>query len=187
MRIDTRILLIVAVATLRAAAGPASVAAQDAVPCDAVELVSGNQRYNRLVCSGIDMLDQGRFGEAVRYLEDASNVMIFEFPNFMILPRLALAYWRLGDKSKATEYLNQSHLSLSVLIGIYQCEERNDGVRIVDAYGGEVKEPGIIAVLRRMCGAAYEYVYEQISFEIYLDNARLIQHHLEIARVIQGN
>ena len=188
MLVHTQMVLFATLTTLDGGVGRAAVPALDTVDYDAIEVVvPGNVRYNSLVCSGIRMLEQGRFRDAARYLEEASSLHLFEYPNFIVLPRLALAYWQLGDKSRALEILEWSRLSLSIWIGIYRCKEHSTGFRVVDRYGRDVEEPGILEATRRMCGGIYDSLYVDDEFEAYLSNAQLVQHHVDIARLIRGN
>ncbi len=154
--------------------------------CEVIELVEGNLDYNRLVCEGVRHMQQGHPVDAGLTFEKAMRMPLFEFPNFKLYPRLALSYFRAGNRDKAKETLKKSELALSVLIGSAYCKETEKGFRLVKQEGIAPESHYESEIARRMCGAAYEYVYSQRSFEIVLHNARLIEAYVEAKKEIDN-
>jgi hypothetical protein len=154
--------------------------------CHVIELVEDNPRYNALVCQGVDQMTAGRGAEAVKTFERAMNESLFEFPNFKLFSRLALAYFRTGDRAKAIVALKKAELSLSVLIGAARCEEAEMGFRVVDNGGVPLDAEMQADIAGRMCGAAYDYVYSQRTLESVLSDARLIESYYQSREEIEG-
>lgn len=127
--------------------------------CGAMEQAEGNPEYNRLVCEGLRQMERGHFAEATQTFEAAMKIPLFEFPNFALFSRLALAYLRAGDNTAARDALKKAELSLSVLIGATRCEETEKGFRLIKRGDIAVSANQDKEVTRRMCGAAYEYIY----------------------------
>lgn len=139
-----------------------STRAQQASPrgprCEALELAAGPPEYNDLVCDGIEAMKTGRHQEAAERFEKALVIHLHEVPNVALFTRLASAYHQAGDRQRALENIERAELSLNVLTGAVRCLEprglSRDGVTpIVDRHANEIEG--------RMCGAAYEYIYEQ--------------------------
>jgi len=154
--------------------------------CEAAEIVEGNLAYNRLVCEGARQMEQRRYAEAAKTFEMAMKIPLFEFPNFALFPRLALAFFKAGDREKAKDALQKAEISLSVLIGKMHCKEEEQDFRLVNQEGVSVAVHGE-AISERMCGAAYEYIYTQRSFEIVLSDAKLIALYFEVKQEIEGD
>lgn len=167
--------------------GCASAANKNA--CDAMELIDISKSYNKLVCEGIDSMSQGNYDVAISSFEQAMKQSIYEVPNFKLYPRLALAYSLNGNKDKAKENLEKAELSLLVFSRIYKCVEGDKGYFIAkESWGQEYKvdSPYREEIANRMCGAAYENMYERESLEDILIESKLVKNYLEIKRKIEG-
>src|SRR5207248_645325 len=162
----------------------ASPASAQQAPCNVPEVVLDNQRYNELACDGIRRMERGDYANAARVFEDAMRLRLFEVPNFQLYARLALAYSKLGDARKVEENLDKGRLSLLVLTGAYRCEEVADSFRIVDRGGKPVGGQHVAEIVQRMCGAAYEPIYEDDSLETFVSKARIVENYLGIAHTV---
>ncbi len=169
--------------------------ADTARPCDALEIIdigTGYKDYNDLVCAGIEYMKEERFMDAITSFESALSIRFLDIPNFELFPRLALAHFGAGEIENAKRSLLATELSLSILIGVLRCVEvdiEEFGVSgiVQDRNGTRLTGEVVDEVSRRMCGPAYDYIYRQRSFEITLDNARLIERYLAAKRVIEGD
>jgi len=148
------------------------------------EATSGN---NELVCQGLQSIERERYRDAIEAFERALAIHLFEVPNFQLFPRLALAYSKAGDGKKAQENLEKARALLLVLIGTYRCEETSAGFVFVNRQGGAVDEQFAADIARRMCGAAYDYIYETDSLEEFAHKARLVHAYLEVSKVMGGH
>lgn len=86
-----------------------SYAADEAPLCDAIEL-GGAPTYDEWVCDGIAAMERKDFAQAIRLFEQAMEVPLFEWPNYMLFPRLALVYHYAGQRQKARETLEKAEL-----------------------------------------------------------------------------
>jgi len=159
--------------------------------CNAIEEEEGNDAYNRQVCSGVYAMAAGHYDDAIRSFEDALEMHLFEYPNFALLPRLALAYWNAGRAEEALIALEKAELSLRVLVGIYRCHERADDSHwiLITSSGGPVLGEYVEETTRRMCGAAYADMYEfdeSRPWKSFEANGRLVAHFLNIKMIIRG-
>lgn len=154
--------------------------------CTDIETVSSNQKYNELVCGGIDAMHQGKYDDAINLLEKAANTPLLEYPNFKVYPRLALAYSKIGNQKKAQANLEKARLSLSVLVGIYHCSETGDGFFIAQGVDVKVDSQFNDEIAKQVCGEAYDYVYELDSLDTVVANAKLIENYLSIRDQIEG-
>ena len=190
MKIWTRCLVAASVAIL-----PIQSEADIARPCNALEIIeigAGFNDYNNLVCAGIEHMEAERFRDAITSFESALSMRFLDIPNFELFPRLALAYFGAGEIENAKRYLLATELSLSILIGTLKCvegdiEEFGGSGFVTDRYGNRVTGDVLEEVANRMCGAAYDYYYEQKSFAVTLSNAELIERYLAAKRVIEGH
>jgi tetratricopeptide (TPR) repeat protein len=153
--------------------------------CEAVELVEGNPRYNRLVCKGMEQVKQKRYAEAVKSFETAIEERLFEYPNIELYPRLALTHFHTGNRNKAQENLAKAELSLSVLIGAIRCEETAKGFRLIKRDESAVSSPYQMEISKKMCGAAFESLYTQRTFETTLHDAKLINVYYQARKEIK--
>src|SRR5690349_25156434 len=104
---------------------PLAFAAEEKVkppPCRAPELLD-DVAYNDLVCTGIAMMARHDYKRAIVTLEKARSMDLFEWPNFMLFPRLALAYHEVGDRAKAVEMLAKAELTLKIYTKLLFCIE----------------------------------------------------------------
>jgi hypothetical protein len=154
--------------------------------CKAFEVVlPGNQAYNKLVCQAADHFEHGNYRASSGRLEEAARLQLFEFPNFKILPLLALSYHRSGEKKKALETLEQARVSLLIANGEIECVEAATGFFLYRR-GQEFKHPSEDEIMNRMCGAIYDYLYQMQSLDTALWRAELVSKFLEIRRAITG-
>ncbi len=145
------------------------------LPCEAYEVLQGHDTYNGLLCAGLAAYDSGQYGEAVVALREALDQPLFEYPNFELLPRLALAYQNSGDHRLAEEYLAISELTFSVYFGIFECKEENNLYWLTDYFGQKVGHPLAERTMNRMCGAILEPIYRPATLARIGHNSRLFE------------
>ncbi len=136
-----------------------TVSARGDFPCAAYEVLQAHDTYNAMLCAGIAAYDGGRYGEAAVAFKKALDQPLFEYPNFELLPRLALAYHSSGASRLAKEYLAVSELTFSVYFGILECKEENNVYWLADHFGQKVGHPLAERTMNRMCGAILEPIY----------------------------
>lgn len=148
--------------------------------CEAPELLGSHREYNQLVCDGVEAMQAGRYLDAVRRFEQGLDITLFEFPNFMLLPRLALAYSKAGRAKEARQTVEEARIALSVLTGLYACSYTADGsnFQIRDRYGNVLTSPEAEHAKTRMCGEMYEPIYTDRSLEDIFYDAKLIEVYL---------
>ena len=162
--------------------------------CDAIEIIdlgAAYNNYNNLLCSGIEQMKEERFEDAISSFKAALSIRFLDIPNFELLSRLAMAYFRARDIENAKYYLSATELSLSILIGTLKCVEvevEDFGANhiITDRYGVRLYGDVVEEIVNRMCGAAYDYFYPQRSFSITLSNAKLITRYYAVKRLIES-
>lgn len=133
-------------------------------PCDTHELQQGEVAYNRLVCDGLSAYDRGQYWVAIEAFEIALNERLFEYPNFELLPRLALAYHLVGETEKAQETIALAELTFSIFFGVIRCREEDNNYWLAMDWSGEAFEhPLAERAINRMCGAILEPIYEPNS------------------------
>jgi tetratricopeptide (TPR) repeat protein len=153
----------------------ATASARGDLLCEARETVEGHDTYNGLLCAGIAADDSGRYEEAVAAFKKALDQFLFEYPNFELLPRLALAYQKSGARRLAEEYLAESELTFSVYFGILECKEENNVYWLADHFGHRVKHPLAERTMNRMCGAILEHIYRPATLARIAFNCRLYE------------
>lgn len=153
--------------------------------CTAPELV-GQQPYDELVCSGLELMARREYRRAIEVFEEAMSIDLYDFPNFMLYPRLALTHHLLGEKKSANFGLKKGELALLVYTRVLSCEETQAGFMIVNrAWGASrpVDSPHRDEVAKRMCGAAYDYIYHP-TIEQVASQSDLVKSFLQIRRQI---
>ena len=153
--------------------------------CNTSELINGNAGYNKLVCEGIHAMDSGDSKSAIDALEKAENIKFPESPNYKLFPRLADAYFRIGDMNNAHLYLERSRLALSLVVGVMHCEETDSGFYIAQFASSKVDSPQNRDVATSMCGAAYDDIYEGRTLESTLSDSKLIEYYLAVKKKIE--
>ena len=153
----------------------ATASARGDFPCEARETLEGHGTYNGLLCAGIAAYDSGRYEEAVAAFKKALGQFLFEYPNFELLPRLALAYQKSGARRLAEEYLAESELTFSVYFEILECKEENNVYWLADHFGQRVKHPLAERTMNRMCGAILEPIYRPATRARIAFNCRLYE------------
>lgn len=154
--------------------------------CHALELSQSNQTYNKLVCAGVSAMNKNDYKGAATYFEQATNLKLFEFPNFELFPRLALAYFKAGERTKAEANLQKARLSLNVLVGIVKCRENESGFYLVGSDNVPISSRYSLEIAKRMCGAAYSDLYKVASLEDFLGKAKLLKYYFSISRQIES-
>ncbi len=151
--------------------------------CSAPELL-GDPRYDQLVCVGIEKMAAGDFEAAIDSFEHALQLRLFEVPNSLLFPRLALAYWKAGRVQEARETIEKARLSVEILAGVTRCVETDSGWVIVDHWLEPIDSPYVLEIRDRMCGAALEYFYRQERLENFVIDAELVKLYLAAREVI---
>jgi len=95
-----------------------------------------------------------------------------------------MVYSMAGNITKAKENSLKAELSLSVLIGNARCLETRNGFRLTRQDRSTIQAAYQDEVTKRMCGAAYEYVYTQRSFKSVLHDAELIKIYFQAKALI---
>ncbi len=161
-------------------------------PCEALELFGKDDSdYNRLVCEGVAHMQRQQYKQAARAFEAAMQKTLYDSPNFVLYPRLALAYWRAGDSAKAKAALKKGEIALSIFIGAVKCLETQEALDVVKRAGSDTdraiyESPFWNEVSKRMCGGAYDVIYAQRSFARVLSEAKLVQAYLDIKEEIEA-
>ncbi len=153
----------------------ATASARGDFPCEALEVLQGHDTYNALLCAAIAAYDDGRYKEAVTAFKKALDQPLFEYPNFELLPRLALAYHSSGASRSAEGYLAESELTFSVYFGILECREKNNVYWLADQFGQKVGHPLAERTMNRMCGAILEPIYRPATLARIGHNCRLFE------------
>lgn len=151
--------------------------------CDAPELISSQTSYNDKVCTGIEWMEAGKPQKAVASFEEALSIAIPDLPNFLLLPRLALALHQAGETERAQKTLKKAELALKVYTRMLHCSEEASGFSIVRNSMGRtytIDSPHHDEIASIMCGAAYDSLYSTEDLSANLEEARLVKHYLSI-------
>jgi hypothetical protein len=152
--------------------------------CRAPELVVGAREYNALVCQAVARYDARDFAGAATLLDRATALQLHEYPNLRALPRLALARARLGQFEVASRILSEAARSFEVYYRISRCSAKPDGFDLVVPQGSAVPETTVRAVVARMCGEAFEGIYEQVAFDALVADLPLLQMYAEAQALV---
>lgn len=150
-------------------AGKAVDAHENNAFCKAPEIVSaGNVEYNENVCQALALLENGKFAEAAIILEKASNIPLFEMPNFMLEALRAEALYGLGDRQAGKYHLQKAELFLLVYSGIRTCtkfiDDPADSADLHYDYKDHYPEELVKEVANKLCWVGYEAVLNRPSF-----------------------
>ena len=159
-------------------------AVAQAQTCRAPERVQGAAEYNRMVCDAVSRFEAKDYASAADLLERASKLELYEYPNYRVLPRLALTYAHLGKSEQARILLAQVRLSLEVLYRLSRCIETSNGFGLVDERGPLPSDSSTHAVVARMCGEVYQGLYEQSNLDSLSGDLPLIQMYFEAKSVL---
>lgn len=161
---------------------------ETAIDCDVPELIHYDSDYNEFVCTGVHHMQEQKYGEAVKSFEAALAITLFEMPNFILLPQLAWAYFKVGDSEKAEDTLVKAELSLSVDVGILKCTEAaevEDGFYLSDKYGNRLTGKNSNEVADIMCYPGVAYDYERRFLEDIPLEAESVKRYLDVKRRIE--
>ena len=155
--------------------------------CEALELIAGQEKYNESVCHGMRYFQLGLYKQAADHYLSASAIKFPEPPNYRLNARIAHDYLLMGNLQEANHYIARSALTLSLLSGIYSCEEDENGLPFVSKDGRKPLASSVNKVVAAsMCGGAYTYIYnkrfKQLSAVVL--EGELIQYHLMVAKLI---
>jgi hypothetical protein len=149
----------------------------------------GFDAYNRLVCVGMADLEAGRPNRAARRFERALAIPFHEAPNFELLPRLALAYWKAGRRALARQTLRKAHLALLISNGKMRCTVRPDGSLGMSFHGigpMVIDEAEDIDTLDLMCRWPYGEDLQTKSTEARSEQMALLNVYKSAERAIHG-
>lgn len=155
--------------------------------CDAPETLEYHDDYNNYVCSGISNFQVGLYSDAIKQYESAQKLHLHEYPNFMLNARIAHAYLLKGDIKQASDYIQRSEISLSVLSGIYTCEYYENDFPFISANGRTPIESDLAPEIAiTMCSEAHLYVYNARSKNLraVVADGLLTQYHLLVAGLV---
>ena len=154
------------------------------VTCDVFENVyPGNDAYNELVCRGWYAFHDGQYQEAMFAFRRADEIDLFEFPNFKLLPILALTAARLGENHLANHFLREAELTLFIANGELLCVAENAGFALYRR-GQRLPEPQPTQVIVRMCGDIYDALYSLQSIDEARWRTELNENFLRIRDLI---
>jgi hypothetical protein len=163
-------------AVLAIACGAAQESAGQGAPvaCNVPEL-AGNPEYDALVCRGLDKFSHGRYAASATDFETALGIRLGGAPNYKLLARLAISYWRAGDRAAARVNLEKSRLSLMLLTGIYHCNPTPVGGQLVDQDNKRLTGPPAQDIEIRMCADSHKAYFVRTSLETFVADAKLIE------------
>lgn len=144
-------------------------------------LLTRDSRYDVLACEGLELMEKKAYAEAAKRFERALAIGLFEQPNYKLLPLLALAHHRAGDKAKALAALESAELALNVLTGIGKCVDEGDDKFVLYEEGMPVRSPQAAATVDRMCGAILEDYYMPSSLRRFVAFADRVREFLEVS------
>lgn len=159
-----------------------------AATCNAPEL-AGRASYDELVCSGTMSMMRQDYRRAIQLFDRAMEIPLLDRPNFQLYPRLALAYFRVGDREKANALLTKAELSLMLVTRMLNCEEFGSTyiiVRNIWGVSSKIDSPYHDEIASRMCGAAYEAIYHPQKLEEIVGQASLLRNYFDIKAQIDG-
>ena len=150
--------------------------------CSGVELIEGQDAHNALVCEGKRLLETGRYQDAIKQLEVASNMRFVDIPNYRVLPLLARAHLMAGNRLVGNNVLQEARLSLSLIAQVLYCRDASPhGDRILVGFGDRrLTSTAAAATEVRMCGRGHSAYYRQSrpSFGAFLRDADLVHEFL---------
>jgi len=160
------------------------VTASASAQCNAVELIHGANKYNKLVCDGYAASATKNPHKALDLFLEASTRPLFEIPNTLLFGQIAKAYAEVGDFPKAETYLQYDNLSLLWEIGIVRCNEEETGL-VQD--GQPLTSAEAKHVTNVVCGAAFDDFtdFSDRSVEDFVPVANAILQHRKLRRAIE--
>jgi hypothetical protein len=132
-------------------------------------------------------MERGRYSQAIEELLRAKSMGFVEYPNFLLYPRLALAYFKSGDKVKAKETLKKAELTLLIYQGVVHCEEGDQEFHLVAPEDVKIEPSVSEEVIGVMCGAIYEEYYHPHTLVGVIEDAKLIKHYCDVQKRIEGH
>jgi hypothetical protein len=106
----------------------------------------------------------------------AQEEVFLDFPNFRVLHLIAATY-SVGSVDREV-WLARSRGALEVWTGIRKCVEGAEGIS--EAYGDALTRETRLWVAGKMCGAAYEALYESRVLEHIPEDAMLVERYLAV-------
>lgn len=156
--------------------------------CESIELIDGQEKYNSLVCEGINNFHVGLYNEAVSKYLSALEIRFLELPNYRLNARIAHAYLLSGNLERADHFIKRSELTLSLLAGIYSCEVNENELFFISKDG---QHPLISSVsteiASEMCGGAYDYIYNNRfkTLSAVVIEGQLAEYHSMVMKLIK--
>lgn len=129
----------------------------------------------------------GIYKNAIEQYENARKIRFPESPNYRLNARFAHAYLLMGDTQKAVYYVQRSEITLSLLSGIYSCEEDEKELPFISKDGGiPLKSELAREVAVAMCGGAFDYIYHDRfkSLSAVVLEGLLTKYHLSVAYLV---
>lgn len=139
--------------------------------CSSFELIKFRDvLYNNIVCKGIEKENIGDLKGALKMLEEAAKLNLFEEVNVYLYPRLAILHYQIGDKKVGLKYLNKSLLAIELMYGLSKCEmdyEYSPGVELESLYAkGQL---GILRHNKRLDSDEAQEIYFEMCQENLID------------------
>ncbi len=155
--------------------------------CSAPETIQGAEIYNTLVCKGVQALSSHNREEALRDFLAASQKTTLEFPNTLLLGRIAKVYASLGQFKEAYEYLEYDNISLLWSMGIVRCRAGSSGEpEVLFQDGMLLKSTASTHMAGVLCGEVYDNnaYFADRDIESFVPVAKAILRHSELRKQI---
>ena len=149
------------------------------------------QVYSELVATGDSYFEAGFYEKAASTYLKASKIKFVDYPNYGLFAKLAHTYLLKNQIDVAEYFINKSEMVLSVLVGIYSCEENDQGSKPVFFISRDgrssIDSPLNSEVANLMCGGAYDYYYNNRNKTLtgIVSDGRLVDYHLKVRELIK--
>lgn len=155
--------------------------------CTAPEIIKGAEKYNKLVCQGVQALSSNDQEKALINFVSASKMVTLEFPNNLLFGRIAKVYASLGRFKEAYEYLEYDDISLLWSMGVVRCHAGpSGGQEVLFQDGVLLKSAAATHMARVLCGEIYDNnaYFADRDIESFVPLARAILRHTELRKEI---
>ncbi len=142
-----------------------------------------NADYVALLCRGLEKMEAGLLAEAIADFEAAEGMALHEVENYDSYPFIAHAALLQGNDKKYEEYLYKTEVALSLLHGVFTCDEsaeRQGPIR--DAAGRALEDTRAREVEWNMCSAFFSSYFDplSISLEAVVQHGKFVDYYLYV-------
>ena len=88
---------------------------------ECVEYKEFPKLYSDLMCKGDEYMKIGDYKSAIEAYKSATYITLYDSPNFQVLPKLAMAYCKNGDKQEGFKILDEFKCMFSIYKGESMC------------------------------------------------------------------